>query len=124
MILYEELSQQIIGAAIEGHRHLGPGLIESAYEECLCCELALRGIGFKRQLALPVVYKSVTVEGGYRIDLLMEDKIIVEIKSLASIPPVAEAQLMTYLRLSQKRVALLINFNVEVLKSGIIRRVL
>ena len=124
MILYEELSEQILGAAIEVHRQLGPGLLESTYEECLCHELQLRGIAFRRQVPLPVVYKGVKLDCGYRIDLIVEDKIIVELKAVADLPVVAEAQLLTYLRLSGKRVALLINFNSSVLKNGIIRRVL
>ena len=122
--LHPELTRQIIGAAMEVHRQLGPGLLESAYEECLCHELRLRGISFQRQLDLPVEYKGLKLDCGYRLDLVVEDKVIVELKAVESILPVHEAQLLTYLRLTGKRVGLLINFNVPVLRRGIVRRVL
>ena len=93
------ITEQIIGAAIDVHRVLGPGLMESAYEECLCRELALRGIGVERQLPLPVEYKGVRLDCGYRIDLLVEKSVVVEIKSLSSLEPIHEAQLLTYLKL-------------------------
>jgi GxxExxY protein len=114
----------IIGAAIEVHRQLGPGLLESAYEQCLCHELHLRGLSFKCQVDLPVPYKGLQLECGYKIDLIVNDEVIVALKSVERILPVHEAQLLTYLKLSGKTVALLINFNVPLLTRGIIRRVL
>jgi GxxExxY protein len=119
-----QISGAVIGAAIEVHRMLGPGLLESAYEACLCRELELRGIGFQKQHPLPLVYKELHLECGYRLDLLIEKSIVVEIKSVDVLLPVHEAQLLTYLRLGGWRVGLLINFNVPVLKEGIRRRVL
>ncbi len=116
-------TEPIIGAAIEVHKQLGPGLLESTYEECLCHELHLRGIQFQRQLDLPVLYKGLKLDCGYRIDLLVEETVVVELKALEQILPVHEAQLLTYLRLAQKSVGLLINFNVPLLKDGIRRRV-
>jgi GxxExxY protein len=103
---------------------LGPGLLESAYEECICHELKQRGIRFRRQLDLPVLYKGVKLDCGYRIDILIEDAVVLELKCVEQIERIHEAQLLTYLRLSQKRVGLLINFNVPVLTDGIRRRVL
>jgi GxxExxY protein len=114
----------IIGAAIEVHRHIGPGLLESAYEECLCHELHLRGLQFQRQVPLPVSYKGLLLDCGYRIDLIVEQEIIVELKAIDKILPVHEAQLLTYLKMSGKRVGLLINFNNPLLTQGIIRRIL
>jgi GxxExxY protein len=114
----------IIGAAIEVHRHLGPGLLESAYEECLCHELHLRGLGFKRQIEIPVLYKGLKLDCGYKLDLIIQDEIILELKSVEKLLPVHEAQLLTYLKLTGKKVGLLINFNVPLLTQGIIRRVL
>jgi GxxExxY protein len=114
----------IIGAAIEVHRALGPGLLESAYEECLCHELHLRGLGFERQVALPVSYKGLQLDCGYKIDLIVEREIILELKALEAILPVHEAQLLTYLKLAGKHVGLLINFNTPVLTRGIRRLVL
>jgi len=114
----------IIGAAIEVHRQLGPGLLESIYLECLCRELSLRGIQFVREVALLVVYKGLNLECGYRLDLLVEDQAVVELKSVEHVLPVHEAQLMTYLRLTGKKVGLLINFNVALLAEGVTRRVL
>jgi GxxExxY protein len=119
-----ELTDLIIGAAIEVHKALGPGLLESVYEPCLCRELQLRGLRFERQLDIPAEYKGVKLGCGYRLDILVEGKVIVEVKSVETLLPVHEAQLLTYLRLVGKRVGLLINFNVPVLKKGIIRRVL
>ncbi|MGA2582788.1 MAG: GxxExxY protein [Tepidisphaeraceae bacterium] len=124
MLVEGDLTEAIIGAAIEVHRLLGPGLLESAYEHALCHELSLRGIAFQCQLDSPINYKGECLDIGYRIDLLVEDTVIVEIKAVEKILPVHEAQLMTYLKLSQKRIGLLINFNVPVLKNGITRRVL
>jgi GxxExxY protein len=114
----------IIGAAIEVHRLLGPGLFESAYEECLCHELYLRGLSFERQVALPVSFKGLQLDCGYKIDLIVERQVVVELKAVERVLPVHEAQLLTYLKLSGKQVGLLINFNVPLLTRGIVRRVL
>ncbi|MBA2339069.1 MAG: GxxExxY protein [Pyrinomonadaceae bacterium] len=119
-----QVTQAVIGAAMEVHRQLGPGLLESAYAECLCRELILRGIPFERERALPVAYKGVRLECGYRLDLLVASCVVVEIKSVEALAPVHEAQLITYLRLGGWRVGLLINFNVPLLKDGIRRKVL
>jgi len=119
-----EITEAVIGAAIEVHRHLGPGLLESAYEECLCQELTLRKIPFERQRGLPVEYKGLRLDCGYRLDLLVAETVVVEVKAVESLLPIHEAQLLTYLRLGGWRVGLLINFNVPVLKQGIRRRVL
>jgi GxxExxY protein len=116
-------TESIIGAAIEVHRHLGPGLLESAYEECLCEELSLRKILFKRQIALPVTYKSKKLDIGYRIDLLVKDEVVVELKTVESILPIYEAQTLTYMRLGGWQVGLILNFNVTILKNGIKRLV-
>lgn len=124
MLVDEDLTEQIIGAAIEVHRELGPGLLETAYEQCLCHELTLRGISFRCQVELPVLYKGLKLDCGYRLDLMVADRIVVELKSVERILPVHESQLLTYLRLTGKKVGLLINFNVPVLRSGIVRRVL
>ncbi len=124
MLLEDELTSAIIGAAIAVHRELGPGLLESAYEECLCHELTLRGLKFERQVPLPVVYKGVRLDCGYRIDLILENSVIRELKAVDALLPVHDSQLLTYLRLTGKRVGLLLNFNVPVLRDGIIRRVL
>jgi GxxExxY protein len=124
-VLYEkELTEQIIGAAIEVHRSLGPGLLESAYQACLAHELGLRKLSFECERSLPVKYKGVQLDCGYRLDFLVEDKVVVELKAVESVLPVHEAQLLTYLKLTGCRVGLLINFNVPVLKDGITRRVL
>jgi GxxExxY protein len=114
----------IVSSAIEVHRHLGPGLLESAYEECMCHELHLRGLRFQRQVPLPLIYKGLSLDCRYQIDLVVEDQVIVELKSIESILPVHQAQLLTYMKLARKNVGLLINFNVPVLTSGIVRRVL
>jgi GxxExxY protein len=114
----------ITGAALEVHRQLGPGLLESAYEECLCHELHLRGMTFERQVDLPVLYKGVQLDCGYKMDLVVEQQVVLELKCVEKLLPVPEAQLLTYLKLSGKRVGLLINFNVSLLTQGIIRRVL
>lgn len=118
------LTREIIGAAIEVHRHLGPGLLESAYRRCLMQELSLRGIAFKSECPLPLEYKGLQLESGYRLDLLVADAVVVEIKSVEALCKIHEAQLITYLKLGGWRVGLLINFNVDVLKNGIRRRVL
>lgn len=119
-----EVSETIIGAAIEVHRTLGPGLLESAYEECVCRELTFRNIGFERQRPLPVVYRGFRLDSGYRLDLLVADTVVVEIKTVDRVLPIHEAQLLTYLRLGGWHLGLLLNFNVPVLKDGIRRRVL
>jgi GxxExxY protein len=117
------LSNQVIGAAIEVHRVLGPGLLESIYETCLAYELTNRGIAFERQKPLPVAYKGQSLESGYRLDLLLEGIVIVELKSTEELNAVHEAQLLTYLKLSGCKLGLLINFNVTLLKNGIRRLV-
>jgi GxxExxY protein len=114
----------IIASAIEVHRHLGPGLLESAYEECLCHELHLRNIAFERQVSLPVLYKGLPLDCGYQIDLIVRDEIVLELKSIEKILPIHQAQLLTYMKLARKPLGLLINFNVPLLTQGIIRRVL
>lgn len=124
MLIHEQLSGVILGAAIEVHRELGPGLLESTYEECLCHELSGRGVPFQRQLVLPVNYKSLRLDCGYRVDILVDDKIILELKSVDRMLPIYHAQLTTYLKLSGCRLGLLMNFNVAVLKDGIKRIVL
>ena len=119
-----EITREIIGAAMEVHRALGSGLLESAYAECLCRELALREITFVREMHLPVRYKGMLLECGYRIDLVVAGTVVVEIKAIENILPVHEAQLLTYMRLGGWKIGLLINFNVPLLKRGIRRRVL
>ena len=115
------LSRHVIGCAIEVHRHLGPGLLEGAYEDCLCHEMSLRGIDHERQVALPVTYKGINVAGAYRLDILVERRLILEIKAIDRTTLVHEAQLLTYLRLSGLHIGLLLNFNHAVLKDGIKR---
>jgi GxxExxY protein len=119
-----ELTQAIIGAAIEVHRALGPGLLESAYLACLCRELELRGIPFDKEFKLPVSYKGEEIDCGYRVDILVDNRVVVELKAVEGIERVHEAQLLTYMRLGEWNVGLIINFNVPVLKEGIRRRVL
>lgn len=121
MLIYEELSGQICGAAVEVHRELGPGLLESAYEQCLCHELNLRGINFRRQVPLPVAYKGVQLDCGYKMDLLVEDKIVLELKCVEQTTELHQAQLLTYLRLSRKKLGMLLNFNVSIMRDGITR---
>jgi GxxExxY protein len=120
---FDQLSNRVLGAEIEVHRQLGPGLLESTYEACLLFELRQGGIAAEAQVSLPVLYKGARVETGYRIDLLVEKSLIVEIKALEQILPIHTAQLLTYLKLSGLRVGLLINFNVTLLKNGITRLV-
>jgi GxxExxY protein len=117
------LSKQIIGAAPEVHRHLGPGLLESAYQVCLCRELSLPGIPFEPQLPLPITYKGMTIDAAYRLDLKVDRLVIVELKAVDKLEPIHEAQLLTYLRLTHVWLGLLINFNVALLKDGIKRLV-
>ena len=124
-LLHEELTERVIGAAIEVHRALGPGLLESAYEECLCHELHLRNLTFQRQVPLPVSYKGVNLDCGYRVDLIAEGEIVLELKCIEHILPVHEAQLLTYLKLLNKRVGLIMNFHVATLaRGGIVRKIL
>jgi len=117
----DEISNRILCAAIEVHRVLGPGLLESAYEECLCRELQLLNLAFDRQVELPVEYKGSRVECGYRMDLLVEKVVVLELKSVAKLDPIHQAQMMTYLKLSDKKLGLLLNFNVPLMKDGIKR---
>lgn len=119
-----DVTERIIGAAIEVHKALGPGLLESAYEECLCHELSLQGVDFVRQLKLPVKYKGIELDIGYRLDLYINGCVIVELKSVDKLTPIHDAQLLTYLRLLNCKTGLLINFNVPVLKQGLRRKVL
>jgi GxxExxY protein len=115
------LSKEIVGAAIEVHRHLGPGLLESAYEQALCCELSLRNINFERQKHLPAAYKGINLDCGYRIDILVDNLVIVELKAVVKMDPLFEAQLLTYLKISRLWLGMLLNFNVPVMKQGIKR---
>ncbi len=121
MIDINKLSSKIIGAAIEVHKTLGPGLLESTYEECLCYELSLRGLGFERQKALPITYKNKKLDCGYRLDIVVEDEIILELKSCEKIEPIHKAQLLTYLKLSGLHLGLVLNFNVPLMRDGIVR---
>ena len=116
-----EITHEIIGAAMEVDKRLGPSLLESAYEECLSYELRQRDLRVDRQMGVPVVYKEVKLECGYRIDLLVEGKVVVELKSIEGLAPIHEAIILTYLRLSGRKIGLLINFNVTVLKDGVRR---
>jgi GxxExxY protein len=116
-----KLTEKVIGAAIEVHKQLGPGLLESAYEECLAYEMSSLGIPFKKQVGFPVKYKSVRIDCGYRIDMVLDDVLILEIKAVDTVLPVHKAQILTYMRLSGCRYGLLINFNVPLLKNGIQR---
>ena len=118
------LTKQIIGAAIEVHTQLGPGLLESAYVKCLARELQLKRIPFKREWPLPLTYKGIKLDCSYRLDLLVNDAVVIEVKSIETLTPVHDAQLLTYLKLGGWQVGLLINFNVALLKYGIHRRVL
>ncbi len=122
--VHKELTERIIGAAIEVHRALGPGLLESVYEECLADEFQHSGIQFTRQLELPIEYKGRRLDAGYRLDFLINNTVVVELKAVEKIMPIHEAQLLTYLRLAKKRVGLLMNFNVPRLRDGLLRRIL
>jgi GxxExxY protein len=119
-----DLTGEIIGAAIEVHKHLGPGLLESSYRECLCRELVLRQIDFKRESPLPLEYKGIKLACSYRVDIVVANMVVVECKTVEELAPIHEAQLLTYLRLGGWTVGLLLNFNVVVLKDGIRRRIL
>lgn len=123
-MLVNEITSNIISTAIEVHRTLGPGLLESAYQQCLCRELNLRDIAFEQQVALPVMYKGLILDCGYRLDLLVMQSVVVEIKAVEGLLPIHEAQILTYLRLGGWKVGLLINFNVPILKQGVKRLVL
>jgi GxxExxY protein len=124
MLIEEELTEKIIGAAIEVRRELGLGLLESAYAKCLAHELRLRGLQIRTEVPLPVVYKGVRLDCGYRIDIIVEEKVLLELKTVEKIIPVHEAQLLTYLKLSNIRIGLLINFHSQVLKNAIKRMAL
>jgi GxxExxY protein len=115
------ISSAVIGAAIEVHRGLGPGLLESIYEEALCVELKIRGIFFERQVSIPLIYKGESLEQSFRLDLLVESKLILELKAVSILEKIHEAQLISYLKLAHLQLGLLINFNVPVLKDGIKR---
>ncbi len=117
----DSITRRVIGAAIEVHRGLGPGLLESAYETCLVYELRQCGLKIDQQKPLPILYKDVKLDCGYRLDLVVEDSVIVEIKAVEQLAPIHDAQLLSYLRLANKRVGLLINFHVRVLKNGVRR---
>ena len=119
--LADYLSNKVVGAAIEVHRHLGPGLLESAYEECLCRELTLQDLPFERQVPLPLEYKGAKLDCGYRLDIVVNDMVIIELKTIDTIGPIHVAQLLTYLKLTRRWLGLIINFNVPVLKNGIKR---
>jgi GxxExxY protein len=121
---FEELSNKVIGCAIEVHRNLGPGLLESTYEQCLAHELKIEGMPFKLQYPLPVEYKGIKLDCGYRIDLLVDNYLIVELKSVENVLPIHQAQLLTYMKLSGIKIGLLMNFNVKYMKDGIKRMVL
>jgi GxxExxY protein len=121
---FDELSQNVIGCAIEVHRNLGPGLLESSYRQCLACELSHACIPFQMELLLPVRYKDLLLDCGYRIDLLVRSDLIIEIKSVETLLPIHQAQILTYMRLSKVSLGLLINFNVTKLQNGLKRFVL
>ena len=121
---FDSLSHRVIGCAMEVHRVLGPGLLESSYERCFAHELALARIAYHLQWPLPIEYKGIRLDCGYRVDVLVEDTLIVELKAVESLQPIHEAQLITYLRLSGKRIGLLMNFNEELLRHGLKRFVL
>ena len=119
----DPLTEKIIGCAINVHKALGPGLLESAYEECLCYELLQAGLEIERQKPIPLIYKEVKLDCGYRLDIIVNKKVIVELKSVESLMPIHEAQLISYLKLANIRTGLLINFNTKILTDGIKRRV-
>ena len=121
---FEQLSNQIIGCAIEVHKILGPGLLESSYEECLTYELIKKGLKVERQKPIPLMYKEIKLNCGYRLDLLVNNGVIIELKSIDAFSSVHEAQILTYMKFSGQKIGLLINFNVTVLKNGIRRFVL
>lgn len=118
---FEDGTEEVIGSLIEVHRFLGPGLMESAYEACLCAELTARGLKFERQLPLPISYKGAQLDCGYRLDMVVGDSVLLELKAVERLLPIHQAQVITYLRLSQLPVGLLVNFNVTALRSGLRR---
>lgn len=120
----DPLTQRIIGAAIEVHKSLGPGLLEAVYEQCLAIELVHRGLNVLRQVNVPIVYREVTIDAAYRADMVVDDLVVLELKAVEVVLPVHEAQLLSYMRLLNKRVGLLLNFHVPVMTKGIYRRVL
>jgi GxxExxY protein len=120
-VIFDSLSNKVIGCAIEVHRELGPGLLESTYEQCLAAELSRSQIPFQLQVELPVNYKGVQLDCGYRIDLLIDNQLIVELKSIEQLLKIHEAQILTYMRLAKVKIGLLMNFNVPILKKGIKR---
>jgi GxxExxY protein len=120
----EDIARSIVDAALTVHRALGPGLLESAYEACLAHELECRGHSVRKQVGLPVVYNSIQLDVGYRLDLIVDDDVVVEVKAIETLVPLYDAQLLTYLRLSRRRLGLLINFNVTLMKHGIRRLIL
>lgn len=123
-LIYKALTEQIIGSAIEVHKAIGPGLLESVYQECMCHEMSLRKLHFQREVKVPVIYKSIALDCGYRLDMIVENTVILELKSVDRIVPVHEAQLLTYLKLLDKPVGFIINFNVPILRGGgIVRKV-
>ncbi|MBI5788928.1 MAG: GxxExxY protein [Candidatus Schekmanbacteria bacterium] len=121
---FDDLSNRIIGLAIEVHRELGPGLLENSYKQCLAYELSHANIAFKMEVELPVIYKNFRIACGYRIDLLIENKLVIELKSIEKILPVHEAQLLTYMKMANIKIGLIMNFNEKILKKGIKRFVL
>ena len=122
MLINEELTREIIGGAIEVYKELGPGLLESAYEGCLCHELHLRGLKFQRQVSIPITYKQIKLDCSDRADVIVEKKILIELKAIAEMIPIHEAQPLTFLKITSIRIGLLLNFHVPVMKDGIIRR--
>lgn len=122
-MIYGDLTDRIIFLLIEIHKGLGPGLLESAYEECLCYELSRSNLKFRRQVEIPIRYKTVSLDCAFRADVIVEEKVLIELKSVASLAPIHEAQLITYLKLTGIKVGLLVNFNVLLIKDGIVRRV-
>jgi GxxExxY protein len=124
MMDINQLTEKVIGACIEVHRAIGPGLLESAYRRCLCHELVLRGIPFQTEFPLPIDYKGTHLDCGYKVDILVDGRLLLELKAIDKLHPIHEAQLLTYLRLGNWQIGLLINFNTPVLKDGIRRRVL
>ncbi len=121
---FDKLSNKVIGLALEVHKQLGPGLLESTYKQCLAYELSKANISFNLECEIPIKYKEIQISCGYRIDILVENKIILELKSVEKILPIHEAQILTYMKLSNKKIGLLINFNVSLLKEGIKRFIL
>ena len=120
----DAIARAVVNAGLQVHKALGPGLLESAYEHCLAYEIQTRGLSVRRQVALPIIYKDISLDAGYRLDLLVEDSVVVEIKAVDALTRVHEAQVLTYLKLSRRRIGLLMNFNVDLFKNGVKRLVL